>query len=144
MESGSESNKKKFQKSKINKAIKRSDSYDSVNYNFQALDEYKKEADEFPLNENIFSIDNNLIELKDIEEEIHENHSKEKFKRKKDEKIKADSIKRIKMKMNLKDKLVLSDIEKYQKFGKFPYILLIHIFIVILSTLIVINFKNKY
>jgi hypothetical protein len=131
-DSETESKKKKLNK---NKQIKRSDSYDSVNFNFEALDEYKKEAEESPLNENIFTINNNIIELRNIEEE---NFFKENFNKENNKKPKANNANNSnKIKINLKDKLILSDFEKYIKFGNFPFIILIHIFIVILTTLIV-------
>ncbi len=38
----------------------------------------------------------------------------------------------------LKDKIVLSEIQKYFKFGIFPYIFFVHIGIVLLTTIIVI------
>ncbi len=41
-----------------------------------------------------------------------------------------------------KDKLTLSDLEMYYKFGFFPYILLVHLFMIMLTTYIVfINFN---
>lgn len=119
---------KRFTRTKIDNLFQQgSDSDDSLE--FEGLDAYKKEAENIPITyQNIpsssFSCDKLL---QDSLNSPKKNYSKKSYFK---NRVGHRHI-------PLKDKIVLSDIETYYKFGVFPYIFFIHIGIIVLTTLIV-------
>lgn len=55
---------------------------------------------------------------------------------------KASFMTKMTSEIPIKDKFFMSDIEKYYKYGKFPYIMILQIMLVIFSTTLV-NILNK-
>ena len=108
---------KNFRKSRMDTLFNPANKSD--NHNFTFVENNNKETKEF-----------DLKSKKGINSDF-ENQSSEY------DKFSYYTIQQNQKNISLKDKFILSDMAKYYKFGIFPYILIVHILIVSLSTLIV-------
>ncbi len=123
-----ESNNNEFKKSKFEILLKPSSSRESLD--FTGLDSYIKQGEEnMAIDQKGFISRVSVISRDKTSNMISIASEASYFK-------KEVSINKV----PLKDKLVLSDFEKYYKFGIFPYIVFIHIMIVFITTTIVNEF----
>jgi len=116
---------KELKKSKIETFIKKSSTRDSLD--FEGLDSYRKQAEEnLKIQQKTLYLGESELRKPNIKNDKSYFNGNSYFKRR----ISSRNL-------PLKDQLMLSDIQKYLKFGIFPYIVIIHLSIVLLTTMIV-------